>query len=313
MRNVSLRNLRVFEAAASTQSFSRVGELLGMTQSAVSQQVRQLEEEAGARLFDTHARPIRLTAAGDALLRHARAILAQVALAQDALGTLAGEFSGQLHVGVVSPAQHFMPALLAGFSAQHPDVRLKLSVDRRDPLLALLAERRIDLMVGGYPPSEAEVQAEVFARHPHVIVAPPEHPLAGARALAWSQLAPHRFVFREAGSSTRSFLEHLMLQQQVSPRVGVEVQGAEAVVQAVASGLGLSFVSAHTIQHALAAQRLVVLDVVGMPKQLDWCLLHARDQALSPEQALFREFVLAEGTRLAACQLGTTVPMAGAA
>ena len=81
-----------------------------------------------------------------------------------------------------------------------PDLRLKLSLDRRDALLAALADRQLDLMIGGYPPAEAEV----FARHPHCLIAPPDHPLAGRRGLSWADLAHETFVFREPGSATRS-------------------------------------------------------------------------------------------------------------
>ena len=221
--NWTLRGLRVFEAAAaaSTSSYSRADELLGMTQPAVSQQIRRLEDELGQRLFDTQARPIRLIDAGSELLRHTRVILAQLSVAEDALVSLDGQFRGQLYVGVVSPGHYFVPALLAAFRRLHPELRLKLSLDRRDALLAALAERQLDLMIGGYPPAEAEVEAEVFARHPHCLIAPPDHPLAGRRGLAWADLAHETFVFREPGSATRSFLEHLLQVQRLQAGSGV--------------------------------------------------------------------------------------------
>jgi DNA-binding transcriptional LysR family regulator len=304
MRNLTLRGLRVFEAAATTGNFSRAGELIGMTQSAVSQQVRLLEEDLGARLFDTQARPIRLTDAGTELLRHARVILAQVSVAEDALGSLQGQFRGQVHVGVVSPGQYFMPRLLAGFRARHPELRLKLSQGRRDHLLLLLAERQLDLLIGGYPPAEADVEAEVFARHPHCLVAAPSHPLAGQRGLSWQALRDETFVLREAGSATRAFLEHLLQMQRLQVRADVELQGPEAVKAAVMTGMGISFASAHTFQNELAAGRIAVLDVEETPKLLDWCVLTRRDTPLSGTQKLLRDHVLAEGARAAACELG---------
>ena len=304
MSNLTLRGLRVLEAAATAGSYSRGGELLGMTQSAVSQQIRQLEDEIGTRLFDTHARPIKLTEAGAELLRHSRVILAQVSVAEDALSTLDGQFRGQLHIGVVSPAQYFVPALMAAFRRQHPDLRLKLSLDKRDNLLSLLAERRIDLMIGGYPPAEAEVEAEVFARHPHFIVAWPGHPLAGRPRLQWQDLKHDTFIFREAGSATRSFLEHLLQVQRIQVQGDVELQGAEAVKVAVMAGMGISFASAHTVQTAMAAGRITVLDLADMPKYLDWCLLTRRDVPLSAAQCLFRRFVLEHGAGFAECQMG---------
>lgn len=307
MRNLTLRGLRVFEAAAAAGSFSRAGELMMMTQSAVSQQIRQLEEELGTRLFDTQARPIRLTDAGAELLRHARVILAQVSVAEDALGSLQGSFRGQLHVGVVSPGQYFMPRLLAGFRARHPELRLKLSQGRRDQLLLQLAERQLDLLIGGYPPAEAEVEAEVFARHPHCMIAAPGHRLAGLKQIAWEQLRDETFVLREAGSATRAFLEHLLQMQRLQVRADIELQGPEAIKAAVMAGMGISFASAHTFQSELAAGRLIVLDLQDTPKLLDWCVLTRRDTPLSATQRLLRDHVLAQGAAASACSLGEAV------
>jgi DNA-binding transcriptional LysR family regulator len=303
MRNLTLRSLRVLEAAASTGNYSRAGELLGLTQSAVSQQIRQLEDETGLRLFDTHARPVRLTEAGEELLRHTRVILAQVSVAEDALSTLDGRIRGQLHMGVVSPSQYFMPTLLAAFRRLHPDLRLKLTLDRRDTLLALLADRRVDMVVGGYPPAEADVEAEVFARHPHLLVCAPGHALAQQPGLDWASLRGEAFVFREPGSATRSFLEHLLQVQRLQVHLDVEIQGTEGVKAAVMAGMGIGFVSAHTVQTELATGRIVRLDVQDMPKVLDWCLLTRRDTPLSAGQRLLRAFVLEQGAGFARCEL----------
>jgi len=304
VRNLTLRGLRVFEAAATTGGYSRAGELMGMSQSAVSQQIRQLEDELGTRLFDTLARPIRLTDAGAELLRHTRVILAQVGVAEDALTTLDGHYRGQLHVGVVSPAQYFVPRMLASFRVQHPDLRLKLSQGRRDQLLALLAERQLDLLIGGYPPAEADVEAEVFARHPPCIIARPTHRLAQARQVPWAELREESFIFREAGSATRAFLEHMLQMQRLQVRADIEMQGPEAIKASVMAGMGISFASAHTFQSELAAGRLQVLDVQDMPKYLDWCVLTRRDTPLSGSQRLLRDHVLTHGAQAAACKLG---------
>ena len=303
MRNLTLRSLHVFEAAASALSYSRAGELLGMTQSAVSQQIRQLEDEVGTRLFDTQSRPIRMTDAGHELVRHARVILAQVGVAEDALSTLGGDLRGQLHLGVVPPANNFVPAMLAAFRARHPDARLKLTVGRRDALLAQLAEHRIDMVLGGYPPADAEVEAEAFARHPHVVIARADHPLADRESLVWTDLSDEVFIFREQGSATRAFLEHLLQVQRLQVPAGIELQGNDTVRQAVMAGLGISFVSAHICQVELDAGRIAVLKVDGMPKWLDWCVLSRRDMPLLATQRAFRDFVLAQGADAARCRI----------
>lgn len=304
MRNVSLRALRAFEAVAAASSFSRGSELLGVTQSAVSQQIRALEEELGARLFDTLARPIRLTDAGREFLRHTRLVLAQLNVAFDAVASLEGEFRGQLQIGVVSPAHYFTPKLITAFRARHPGVRIKLCVGKRDVLLQKLSEHQIDLMISGFPAAETEVEVATFARHPHCLVAPAGHPLAGRDDLAWQDLRNEPFIFREVGSTTRNFLEHLLQTQGLQVNANLELDGNETVKQAVMAGMGISFLSAHVCQVEFEARKLAVLKVAGMPKWLDWCLLSRSEQGAPAIREAFKAFVVQEGMTHAACDLG---------
>lgn len=219
------------------------------------------------------------------------------------MASLQGVFSGQLHLGVISPANYFAPMLMQAFRAQYPDVRMKLTVGKRDDLIAALQEHRIDVVIAGFPPAHAEVEAEEFARHPHCIVARPDHRLAGKRGIPWSAMRDEPFVFREPGSATRQFLEYLLQSQQLQVNVTTELQGNETIKQAVMAGMGVSFMSAHTFQQELRAGQMAVLDVEEMPKMLDWCLLHRRDTVLSGVNALFRSFVLAQGAEVIDCRL----------
>ena len=304
MKNLTLRQLRVLQAVADTLSYSRAAEHLHITQPAVSMQLKLLEDDVGLPLVARQGRRMLLTDAGFELLRHGRRILAEVQAAEETLATLKGGRTGKLHLGVVPTANYFAPRLLMEFRKHFPDVALKLSVGRRDEILAMLAEHRVDVAIGGYPPSEADVEAETFARHPHCIVAQRRHPLARQRRVKWSQLRQEPFIFREPGSATRQFFEHLLQAQSLQINVTLELSGNETIKQAVMAGMGVSFLSAHTFQTELAARRIAVLDIEGMPKLLDWCLLHRRDTVLSGVNAQFREFVLAEGALLAECVVG---------
>ncbi|ATU64253.1 LysR family transcriptional regulator [Piscinibacter gummiphilus] len=302
MRNFTLRSLRIFEAVASACSFSRGSELVGITQSAASQQIRTLEEELGTRLFDTVGRPIQLTPAGRALLGHARLILAQINVASDALASLEGEFRGQLHIGVVSPAYYFVPRLIKAFRARYAEVRVKLSLGKRDALLQKLAGHEIDLMIGGFPSAETEVEAETFARNPHCLIAPVTHRLARRDDLFWQDLRDETMIFREAGSTTRNFYEHLLQTQGIDVKARLEFEGNETVKQAVMAGLGISFLSAHAFQLELEAGKLAVLKVGGTPKWLDWCVLSRRNEAAPAIRQAFKDFLMSEGLAYAACQ-----------
>lgn len=303
MRDLTLRSLRIFDAAASTSSFSRAAEMLGMTQSAVSQQIKALEDEVKVKLFDTQARPIRLTDAGRELLRHARLVLSQVNVAMDSLNSLDGQYRGQLQIGAVPPANYFLPAVIAEFRENYPEMGMKLTLGRRDELLAMLNEHRLDLVIGSYPASETDVQAEVFARHPHCLIAAADHPMAGRRGIEWRELRDEPFIAREADSATRRFLEHLLQAQGLQVNINLELEGNEAVKQAVMAGLGISFLSAHVFQLELETGKLVVLDVVDLPKWLDWCVLTRREAEEPAARRAFQNFILAEGARFAECRV----------
>ena len=302
MKNLSLRQLQVFDAVGETLSFSAAAERLGITQPAVSMLMRQLEADAGVPLTLRQGRRLDLTSAGTMLLQRGRAILEQMRAVDESLASIKSGQRGHLHLGVVSTANYFAPRLLTEFQRRVPGVSFKLSVARRDEILAMLKDHRIDVAIAGHPPGEADVEAETFARHPHCIVAAPDHRMVGRRRIPWQDLRDEPFIFREAGSATRQFLEHLLQSQSLAVNVSIELAGNETVKQAVMAGMGISFMSAHAVQVELEAGRMVVLDVVDMPKWLDWCLLHRRDSQLGGLSAAFREFVLQQGSEVAACR-----------
>ncbi len=306
LKNLTLRQLRLFEAVATQLSYSRAAEQMSLTQPAVSMQMQQLQAEMGLLLLVKAGRGVALSPAGEEMLRQTRRILHQVRMAEGAVEAFHvqdGGSGGLLHLGVVPTAHYFAPALLMAFAQQWPGVKFKLTVDRRETILAMLQEHQLDVAIAGYPPSEADVEAETFAQNPHCIVASATHPLAQQKAIAWDALRDEPFIFREPGSATRQFFEHLLQAQSLQVRVSMELSGNETIKQAVMAGMGISFLSAHAFQVELDVGKLAVLDMRDMPKLLDWCLLHRRNASLLGVNQAFRLFVMAEGERLAACRI----------
>mgnify|MGYP001549743851 CR=1 FL=1 len=309
MKSLHLKTLRIFETVAACGSFSRAAEQLGMTQPAVSMHIRQLEQDVGTALFDRQHRQ-RMTDAGRDLLQHARIIGAQVRAAEAALLAYSGDPQesgprgqrGLLHIGVVCMENYFAPRLLQAFNQLHPEVRLKLTVAKRAAVLAMLQDHQLDIALAGYPPSEGDLEATTFARNPHCIVAHPDHPLASRTRLRWADLRDENFIFREQGSATRQFLEQLLQSQAIQVRSVMELAGNETIKQAVMCGMGVSFLSAHTFQVELQAGLMTVLDVLDLPKHVDWCFVQRRDTVLSGVNAAFREFVIANGADWARCR-----------
>ncbi len=297
MRRVTLRQLHVFEAVARHLSFSRAAAELHLTQPAVSMQVKSLEAEAGLPLVEQIGKKIHLTEAGRELQARAHAIDHELGAAEEALGAMRGLTQGQLTIGLVSTAKYFAPELLGRFLKAHPGVAVKLAVDNREAMIGLLAGNEVDLAVMGRPPQNMATVAEGFAPHPHVIIAPPDHPLAGQRRIPLERLAEETFAIREPGSGTRGLLERLFAEHKLPLKVSMEMASNETIKQAVIAGMGISLLSLHTVGLELATRRLVILDVAGLPIVRKWHVVHLAQKRLSPVAQALKAFLLAEGGR----------------
>ena len=304
MRNISLRQIRVFTAVAQQKSFTRAARELHLTQPAVSQQLKLLEAEVGLPLFEHLNRGIHLTDAGEELLRYAQQINEVIRTASESFAAMRGLKRGVLKLGAVSTAKYFTPSLLSVFRTEFPQVIIKFTVGNREEIIRQIANNDIDLVIMGRPPKELVTTAEAFAKHPLVIIAAPDHPLANAkRKIPLKQLSSENFVIREQGSGTRASMEHVFKEREVNYSASMEVSSNETIKQAVMAGMGISFISKHTVSLELAAGKLVTLNVSGLPLLRDWYVIHLRDKRLSPITAAFRTFLLARGAEI----IGRTV------
>ena len=298
MRAVTIRQLHIFLSAARHLSFSRASRELHLSQPAVSMQIRQLEGSAGLPLFERSGKRLHLTQAGEEMQRHGQQIVAALAAAEDGFAALRGLRGGRLNIGVVSTAKYFAPKLLATFSQRHPLVEVKLAVNNRESILKQLANNEIDLAIMGTPPQSLDATAVAFAPHPLVVIAAPDHRHASRRRLALRDLEQERFVVREIGSGTRSAMERTFAAHRVKPQIGMEMSSNETIKQAVMAGMGLAFISQHTIALELASGVLKVLRVEGLPVMRQWCVVHRREKVLPPAGEVFKAFILDEGRAL---------------
>lgn len=297
MKQATFRQLMVFEAVARHLSFSRAAEELQLTQPAVSTQVKKLEEHAGLPLFEQLGKKVFLTSAGTEMLKASRSILQQFQDVEASMARLQGVRGGRLNVAVISAGDYFFPRLLVEFARRHGGVELNLGVCNRAELLEQLTENQTDLAVMVRPPRDLDTINEPFAPHPYVIVAAADHPLAAQKHIPLPRLLQEPFVMREKGSDTRNSMEECFGPRFEQVRIGMEIKSIETIKQAVIAGMGVSFLSAHTISREQQAGSLVVLDVEGFPLMLNWYLVHRRSKRLPPVAEAFREFLLSEGAR----------------
>lgn len=306
MKNATFRQLKTFEAVARLLNYTRAAEELHLSQPAISMQIKQIEEHAGIALFEQIGKKTFLTQAGENVRRLSLAMLSQVKDCEDSLASLRGATGGHLELTVVSTAKYFAPQLLSAFSKPHAGVTIKLSVNNREQVIQQLMENRVDLAIMGRPPRGLNAIASAFAKHPHGIIAPPDHPMAKKKRINLKLLAGENFLIRESGSGTRTSMERVFTDHHVKLASSMELASNETIKQAVMAGLGLSYLSLHTVGLELAAGKLVRLDVIGTPVVREWFVIQRKGKILSPLAERFREFLIAKGARLIEQTTGVT-------
>jgi DNA-binding transcriptional LysR family regulator len=205
---------------------------------------------------------------------------------------------GVLKLGTVSTAKYFAPSLLSAFAPAYPEVTIRFTVGNREEIIQQLASNETDLVIMGRPPRELVTVAEPFAKHPLVMIASPNHPLAGKRRIPLQRLGSENFIIREEGSGTRAAMEHVFSKHGVPIHASMEVSSNETIKQAVMAGMGISFISIHTVALELAVGKLVTLNVTGLPLIRDWFVIHLKDKRLSPIATAFRSFLLEHGAAI---------------
>lgn len=303
MKNVTLRQLRVFASAARHLSFVRAAEELNLSAPAISMQIRELEDEVGLPLFDRSHRKVSLTTAGEYVLAYTRKVLAAMRDSEDMIAKLRGLRVGALDVGMVSTAKYFVPRMLALFRQEHPGIEIRLQVcNNRDELVSLLQQGTVELAVMGRPPKGWPSRAEPFALHPHVLATAVDHPFASQEFIPARALTDEAFIVREPGSGTRAALDEYMSDYQVSPRIAMQMSSNEAIKQAVMAGMGVALLSLHTIGLELGYNLIAVAQIEGLPIMRRWHVVNNLAKTLSPAGEAFRYFMLERGEAFLAAQ-----------
>jgi DNA-binding transcriptional LysR family regulator len=295
LRGVTLRQLRTFHTVARLASFTAAARELHVTQPAISMQIRELEDACGNALYERIGRRVQLTAAGVELAACAQAVFDLLADTYERLDALAGLRAGTLKLGAISTAKYFTPALLAAFRAEHPGIAIQFKVGNREEVVRRMQDNEFDLVIMGRPPAGLSTVAASFADHPLVVVAAPDHPLARQSEVSFARLASENFLVREAGSGTRAAMEEVFAAHGLGVASSMEMSSNETIKQAVIAGLGLAFISAHTIGLELATGRLVTLAVQGLPLVRQWFVIHLAAKRLAPIAERFRQFLLEHG------------------
>ncbi|GAA2797481.1 LysR family transcriptional regulator [Saccharopolyspora taberi] len=242
---MDLRQLEYFIAVAEEQNFTRAAERVHVSQSGISAQIRQLERELGAALFDRSARAATLTAAGKAALEHARSALAAAGAVGQAVGEVTNLIRGEVTIGMVTGCT-ITPLFdaLATFHQAHPGVRVTLLEDNSDQLTGAVRAGAVDLaLIGTATAAPDGLDSFTITSDRLVAAVPPGHPLAESRRVGMADLSEHPVVCMPPGTGLRAVFDQACAARDVRPVIAFQVSTAEAIADLAARGLGVGILS----------------------------------------------------------------------
>jgi DNA-binding transcriptional LysR family regulator len=249
---MDLRQLGYFVAIAEEGQFTRAAQRVLVAQPAISAQIRRLERELGERLFHREPRAARLTAAGEALLPHARAALAAAERGRDTIASLRGLLHGRLRIGVSGPVDHRLAATLGDFHRAHPAIEIVLTSEHQEPLLEALANGDMDAGVvgAGVQPLPPQVRARVVAVEPLVLAVRPGDPLSRRKTITLDALRQEPMITLVPGSGLRTVLEDACQHAGFTPRITAETGELGSLVELAAEGIGVAVLPRSAVEGA---------------------------------------------------------------
>lgn len=274
--SLTLKQLRALQAVAIKGSLTAAAEEIRLSTPAIHSQIKALETAVGRPVVTraSDGRRMQLTRIGEEMLRAARQVEGVLSQAAAQVSALSSGRSGHVALSVVSTAKYFAPRLVRMLHDRCADIDVALRVGNREAIVADIAEARCALAIMGRPPRFPAVHAVPLGPHPHGIILPPDHPLAGLDGFDPEVLLQETFLSREPGSGTRTLMQRYLDQigRDQTPRL-IVMDSNETIKQAVLAGLGVAFLSLHTVNDELQNGRLALLRGPGLPVMRHWYLV----------------------------------------
>ncbi|WP_149542752.1 LysR family transcriptional regulator [Serratia marcescens] len=239
--NYSLKQLRVFVAIARHGSFSRAGEAIGLTQSAVSHSVKELEAEVGVRLLDRTTREVVLTDAGLRLANRVERLLDELQAALLDARSFGVQRSGTVRVATSQTiSAHLMPQCIAAGEREYPEIRIMLRDQAQQQVLHSVRNAEVDFGIVVDPVQAVDLECEAVLHEPFLLLCRDDHPFAAQQAVRWSALNGCRLVLQDYASGSRPLIDSALRQQGVEAQVVQEIGHPATLFPMVAEGIGIS-------------------------------------------------------------------------
>ncbi|HEU4507931.1 MAG TPA: LysR family transcriptional regulator [Pyrinomonadaceae bacterium] len=267
---MEIRQLRAFVAIAESGTFTAGALRVHVTQAAISMQIRQLENEIGAKVFVRAPRHVILTEAGEQLLRRARHILREHDAALDEIAELAGAERGRLRIGSASAMvlTEQLPAILKELRKQHPAADITVTSGTSEVLVDQILAGEVDIAFVSLPVDVRGIKTERLSEDQLVAIASPRHKLAKQRTISAFTLAGERLILGERGGNTRRLIDQFFAQAGVTLRVAMELSRQQAIKRMVEEDMGVGIVPLQSVKEEVEKGRLVRWWIEGA--EINW-------------------------------------------
>ncbi len=296
---MEIRQLITFIKVVQLESFSKAAEDLGYSQSAVTVQIRLLEEELGARLFDRLGKRISLTAQGGQFLTYAHNILEEVNKARLSLGSDT-DYSNPIHIGTIeSLCFSKLPPILHYFREHYPRVAIRITTASPEELIEMMEHNRLDLIyILDEPRYNNKWHKAMESREKVVFVSSPDFPLAHRRNLHLEDLLPGPFFLTERDANYRRALDRYLASRQISLSPFLEISNTEFIIKMIRENHGLSYLPYFAVQESADRGELAVLDVVDFHASMYRQIFYHKDKWKTREMEEFIRIAKAPPTQL---------------
>ena len=289
MINYTLKQLYSFEAVVRLGGFTSASKELHITQPAVYMQVQQLQENIGAKLFNVNGKTITSTFIGKKIYETAVRAINVVENSKLEIDQNLNPDSGHLQIAVATTANSFVSRLLSRFKKEYPKMTFYIDVTNRHALLDNLKNNNADLVIMGEPPKNIPLISSAFMKNPLIAIVHPDNELLTKKNISIKDLNKEILLTREIGSGTRITVERFT---GLDFNSDIQINSNEAIVEAVQAGLGIGFVSKHSVNLQLKNNIIKQLDVAPFPIIRQWHIVHHAEAELSPIARRFKQFVI---------------------
>jgi len=289
MINYTLKQLYSFEAVVRLGGFTSASKELHITQPAVYMQVQQLQKNIGTKLFNINGKTITPTFIGKKIYETAVGAINVVENSKLEIDQSLNPDSGHLQIAVATTANSFVSRLLSKFKKEYPKMTFYIDVTNRHALLDNLKNHNADLVIMGEPPKNIPLISSAFMKNPLIAIVHPDNELLTKKKISIKDLNKETLLTREIGSGTRITIERFT---GLDFNSDIQINSNQAIVEAVQAGLGIGFVSMHSVNLELKNNIIKQLDVVPFPIIRQWHIVHHADAELSPIARRFKQFVI---------------------